>query len=236
MRARGSIRVPRPMRPVHRAKLAAMNLVACSDPHGRLDVARALAAATADAAVCAGDLGDRGRDAIPVLETLAGAARPLLVVSGNHDRLAELGAFAAARPHVHLLHGTRVEIEGVAFVGLGCAVALAEPSPSSEWLHEDEAAALLAPHASCDVLISHTPPRGTADRHFDGSAGGSVAVREAIARMRPSLCLCGHVHGSQGVRARLGATLVHNLGPAISAYRRAGAPVAGGSRAWRPVR
>ena len=195
-----------------------VRIVACSDPHGRVEVARALVEASgpADVAVCAGDLGDRGLGARRMLSALAEAPSPLLIVSGNHDRLDELAALAGRWPHVHLLHGTRVEIAGARFVGLGGAVALAEPSANSEWVHESDAAALLAPHGACDVLVSHTPPAGAADAHFDGSSGGSAAVREAVERLRPALCLCGHVHGSHGVRTRLGGTLVHNLGPVVS--------------------
>ena len=197
-----------------------MKIVACSDPHGRLAPARALVAASAGAhvAVCAGDLGDRGLGAAAVLEALAGVACPLLIVSGNHDRLDELASLVAGRDRVHLLHGTRAEIGGVAFVGLGSAVALAEPSPKSEWLHETDAERLLASHGACDVLVSHTPPRGAADVHPDGSSGGSEAVARAVRRMAPALCLCGHVHRSHGVRARLGTTLVHNLGPTVSVH------------------
>ena len=201
-----------------------MRIVACSDPHGRLDVARALVAASrsADVAVCAGDLGDRGRGAPAMLAALAEAACPLVVVSGNHDRMDELAALAERWLAVQEVHGARVALGGAGFVGLGGAVALAEPSANSEWVHERDAAALLAPHRACDVLVSHTPPAGAADVHFDGACGGSVAVREALERLRPALCLCGHVHGSHGVRTRLGATLVHNLGPAVSCHEVSG--------------
>jgi len=197
-----------------------MKLVVFSDPHRRLGAARALVAASdeADVAIGGGDFGDRGQGSLEVLSILATVRCPLLIVSGNHDRLSTLAAFAEQHDHVQLLHGTAVTIDEVRFVGIGSAIAGAEPSPNSEWLHEDEAAALLAPHRHCDVLISHTPPLGAADIHPDGMTGGSITVRDTVQRLSPSLCLCGHVHRSHGVQARLGRTLVHNVGPRVAVH------------------
>ncbi len=204
-----------------------MKIVAFSDPHRDLDAARALVIASvyADVATGAGDFGDRGVGASEVLEVLAAVHCPLLIVSGNHDRLTELACLADRWPHVHLLHGSTITIDGVVFVGLGGAVARSEPSSNSEWVHEADAATLLEAHERCDILISHTPPVGAADIHPDGTSGGSTAVRTAVLRMHPELCLCGHVHCSHGVRAHVGATLVHNLGPDIASFRLGNGPM-----------
>lgn len=194
-----------------------MRIVAFSDPHRDTSIARAVLDASADAelVVGAGDFGDRGIGAFDTLDILASIRCPLLIVSGNHD-LDDLACFSAAHRHVHLLHGDAIDFEGLRFVGLGSAVAHEEPSPDSEWLHESDAAGLLATHRRCDVLISHTPPRGAADIHPDGTSGGSDAVRDAIERLAPMLCLCGHVHHGHGVQAHIGRTRVHNLGPVVS--------------------
>ena len=198
-----------------------MRIVAFSDPHREVAAAHRVrhASAAADVVVGAGDFGDRGRGARDTLDVLADLHCPLVIVSGNHDRVDELADFAATHAGVHLLHGDGVDIDGVRFVGLGSAVARAQPSPNSEWLHEDEAARLLAAHVRCDVLVTHTPPRGAADVHPSGRSGGSEAVRAAVLRLAPALCLCGHVHRSHGVRVRLGPTRVHNLGPVVSRHR-----------------
>jgi len=197
-----------------------MKLVAFSDPHRRQASAHALVAASdaADVAIGGGDFGDRGQGALEVLSILARVRCPLLIVSGNHDRLDTLESFADEHDHVQLLHGTAVTIDGLRFVGIGSAIATAQPSPNSEWLHEDDAAALLDRHRRCDVLISHTPPWGAADLHPDGSSGGSVAVRGFIERLSPALCVCGHVHRSHGAQARIGPTLVHNVGPRVAVH------------------
>jgi Icc-related predicted phosphoesterase len=47
-----------------------------------------------------------------------------------------------------------------------------------------------------------------------GQSLGSVAVRQAIDRLRPRLVVCGHIHGSGGQQVLLGPTPVVNAGPA----------------------
>lgn len=192
-----------------------LRLFAFSDPHADVAAMRRLAVegAGADLLVGAGDFGDRGRGATAALEALDAVTCPVLIVSGNHDRLPELHAFAATRANIHLLHGSAVQIGGLRFLGIGSAIARREPSPNSEWMHEDEATRLLSPHTAASVLISHTPPAGAADKHPSGQSGGSTAVRDAVLRLKPALCLCGHVHNEHRTQQLLGTTLVHNLGP-----------------------
>ena len=54
-----------------------------------------------------------------------------------------------------------------------------------------------------DILISHQPPYGFGDRSFDAGSGkvkhlGSRELLLAIARVRPKLVICGHIHDGYG--------------------------------------
>ncbi|NPA84827.1 MAG: hypothetical protein GXO07_02330 [Crenarchaeota archaeon] len=71
----------------------------------------------------------------------------------------------------------------------------------------------MLPKERCDVLVSHTPPKGYLDysNYHGGGHVGSEAVREWIARFQPLLGLHGHVHESPGA-AKLGRTLLVNPG------------------------
>ncbi|OAA73618.1 Metallophosphoesterase domain protein [Cordyceps fumosorosea ARSEF 2679] len=52
-----------------------------------------------------------------------------------------------------------------------------------------------------DVLLTHGPPRGL----LDGDGRGCPLLRREVARARPRLLVCGHVHAGRGV-----ATLRHD--------------------------
>ena len=71
----------------------------------------------------------------------------------------------------------------------------------------------LLPKEPCDVLVSHTPPKGYLDysNYHGGGHVGSEAVREWLESFQPLLGLHGHVHEARGV-ARLGRTLLVNPG------------------------
>ncbi len=71
----------------------------------------------------------------------------------------------------------------------------------------------MLPREPCDVLVSHTPPKGYLDysTYHEGGHVGSEAVREWIQLYQPLLGLHGHVHESGGV-AKLGGTVLVNPG------------------------
>ena len=74
-------------------------------------------------------------------------------------------------------------------------------------------ASLQAASGSPMILVSHTPPYKLLDRsqRFVRGHIGSPAVRRFIARHKPLLVFCGHVHSHGGCEARVGATTVINL-------------------------
>ena len=72
---------------------------------------------------------------------------------------------------------------------------------------------LQAANGSPIILVSHTPPYKVLDRsqRFVRDHIGSPAVRRFIAKHKPLLVFCGHVHSHGGCEARVGATTVINL-------------------------
>jgi Icc-related predicted phosphoesterase len=55
---------------------------------------------------------------------------------------------------------------------------------------------------SCDVVVSHVPPRGILDHHYMGGRPvGCAVIRRGVERMKggpPFLWLCGHIHEGRG--------------------------------------
>jgi Icc-related predicted phosphoesterase len=161
-----------------------MRILACADLHGRAErVARvrALAAEHSPAVVLLpGDL-THAVTGEDALTLLGTLPMPVLAIPGNMD-----GPRAVAEIHSRgrLLGAEPVIIDGVSFGGPHVATA-------------------------CDILVTHEPPQGTLDTVSTGTHIGSRAVRELVARLRPRLLTCGHVHESPGVD-KLGDTVVVN--------------------------
>jgi Icc-related predicted phosphoesterase len=174
-------------------------------------------------------------EALRVLEPAARSARKLLAQIGNMDK-AEITATLKDRGWN--LHAEAVRVfPGVYALGLGACPLTPFHTPSeyseehlAERLEEATAAAETAfaaerasragdaalPEHPVRVLVSHTPPYGTAcDRLKTGGHAGSRAVRDFIEQYRPAVCLCGHIHEARG-EDRLGSTQIVNPGPLSS--------------------
>lgn len=192
-----------------------MKLLLFSDLHVNAHAARDLSerARDADVLVGAGDFANIRRDLHVCLDILREVDRPVVMVAGNNESTEELRDACRGWPGAVVLHGSGVEIDGVSFFGLGGGVPV---TPFGSWsydLTEDEAAGLLAEAPAGCVLVSHSPPKGAVDVSSRGQSLGSVAVRDAIERLRPRLVVCGHIHACAGEVAHLGPTPVVNAGP-----------------------
>lgn len=195
-----------------------MRILAFSDLHASAARAAALVEASreADLVIGAGDFCNARRGLPEAMALLEGLAAPMLAVPGNAESAGELRA--AAGPGVTVLHGEGAEVGGIRVFGLGCGVPV---TPFGAWscdLTEAEAEALLDRCTACDILVTHSPPKGVADVTSTGLSVGSTAIRDAIARLRPALALCGHIHDSWGAEGRIGASRVVNLGPAPTLF------------------
>lgn len=200
-----------------------MRILAFSDLHMARARAADLVAASreADLVIGAGDFGNMRQGIAEAMAMLAGIEAPLLMVPGNNESEDELRG--AAPEDAHVLHGAAIEIGGLRIFGLGGGVPVTPFGPWSWDFTEGEAAALLAGADGADIVISHSPPKGTVDRTSTGHSVGSTAVRDAIDRVQPALLLCGHIHDCWGEEARRGETRVVNLGPTVNWFDLQGA-------------
>jgi len=188
-------------------------ILAFSDLHHARARAEALVAAAegVDLVVGAGDFCNMRQGLAGAMGLIAGLPRPCILVPGNAESAEELAEAAPAGMTV--LHGAGTEAAGLRLFGLGYGVPV---TPFGDWscdLDEAAAAALLARCEAADILVTHSPPKGVADRTSSGRSVGSTAIRDAIARIAPRLALCGHIHDSWGREGRIGPTRVVNLGP-----------------------
>ncbi len=192
-----------------------MNLLLFSDLHADTAAAQRLVelAKRADVLIGAGDFGIMRSKISACIDVLKEVAKPAVLVAGNAESAEELADACRAWPSAHVLHGSGIHLDGVDFFGVGGAIPI---TPFGAWSYdfsEEEAAKFLANCPTECVLVSHSPPKGASDRSSRGDSLGSTAVREAVERCQPKLVVCGHIHGSWGVREMIGSTTVINAGP-----------------------
>lgn len=193
-----------------------MKILAFSDLHRSRTRAEEIVGLSrvADLVIGAGDFGNMRKGVAEALGFFAGIETDFVVVPGNNESLEELQA--AVPEGAHVLHGDTLEIGGVKIFGIGGGIPV---TPFGDWswdFTEDEAEALLAGADGADVIISHSPPKGIADRTGSGLSVGSTAVYAAAERVQPRLLLCGHIHDCWGEEGTIGKTRVRNLGPTVN--------------------
>ena len=60
-----------------------------------------------------------------------------------------------------------------------------------------------------DIIINHSPPFGVLDWANRGCHAGCQALAQAVIRVRPRICISGHIHEDAGV-SQVGETLYIN--------------------------
>ncbi len=197
-----------------------MRIIAITDIHGRSEKAEKLAKALRrmefDLILIAGDLTNfQGREkAEAVLGPILSLQRPIFSVFGNCDGrdvpefLMEKGV---------LVHGRRVEFNGVGIIGLGGS----NRTPfGTIWEFEEEEIrrVLERNYRDGDIILSHAPPYKTkADRVHFGMHVGSRALRAFIEEKQPPLVITGHIHEGRSVD-NIGKTVIVNPGPLFRGY------------------
>ena len=122
------------------------------------------------------------------------------------------------RDSVFDIHGTPMRVNGFTIIGqegssLSDGRGLGRLIYTEDEIERHLCASLQAANGSPIILVSHTPPYKVLDRsqRFVRDHIGSPAVRRFIAKHKPLLVFCGHVHSHGGCEARVGATTVINL-------------------------
>jgi Icc-related predicted phosphoesterase len=193
-----------------------LKLLLFSDLHTDTAAAKRLVerARQADIVVGAGDFANARRGVSICIELLKQIQQPAVLVPGNNESHDELVDACATWPSAAVLHGSGIELLGVPFFGVGGGIPV---TPFGDWsfdFSEADATRLLSECPAGGVLVSHSPPNGAVDQTSAGASLGSIAVREAVVRLKPRLVVCGHIHASAGKRAQIGLTPVINAGPA----------------------
>ncbi len=196
-----------------------LRILAISDAHGAKDMLRKVldVVIDVDAIVFCGDAApySNPNDVDYLFDELERKGVKSFVVPGNMDNpRAYLGKQSSI---VEVIHERVAVYRGYSFIGIGGST----PTPFRTVfeLSEDHIGKVLdklwieAAKRGPVIVVSHTPPYGTACDLAQGSMHvGSQALRKFIEDKVPLLCLCGHIHESRAVD-RVGATTIVNPGP-----------------------
>ncbi len=193
-----------------------MRILQVSDVHGSKKAAFSAAELArregVDLIVLAGDVTTFGTvgEVAEILRILSSSGVQVVYVPGNCDP-PELLRGDVGLEGVRNVHGRTFSIGGLRIGGIGGGLA---GGPRS-WidLTEQEMREVIGSLGKVDLLVSHTPPHGTAADYLRGRHVGSVTVREYCLREEPIAVLCGHIHEARSV-STLGRAVVVNAGPA----------------------
>ena len=193
-----------------------MKILQLSDVHGSKKAASYAAELAkregVDLIVLAGDVTTFGtiKEVAEILKALSSSGVQLVYVPGNCDP-PELLRNDVGLEKVVNVHARTVSIGGIRVGGIGGGLA---GGPRS-WidLTEEEMREVIDSLGMVDLLVSHTPPHGSAADALGGRHVGSVAVREYCLKAEPIVVSCGHIHEARSV-SKLGRTVVVNAGPA----------------------
>jgi predicted phosphodiesterase len=195
-----------------------MRIVALSDTHGWH---RQVTVPPGDVIIHAGDLTRHG-DANGLKGFFAWYSslpfRHRLCVAGNHDAIFEREPAIAAQlvpAGVTYLQDSGCEIDGVRFWGSPVQPTFLNWSFNrSRGLEIDQHWQQIPP--GTDVIITHGPCHGKLDL-VSGEHVGCEMLRSRLEILKPSLHICGHIHGASGVDG-LGSTTLVNAAICTEAY------------------
>lgn len=175
-----------------------MRIASVSDIHGDSRghelLERVIRATSPDLLIINGDITTFGPASVAE-SILANLSIRCAAVPGNCDPDEVLRVI---EKHCISLHGKRVDIDGIQFVGLGGAPCCTLATPRE--IPDDEIDSMLSSTMveKC-VVVSHAPPSGILDLTRSGKSLGSMVLAEYVSRFRPRLVLSGHVHEARGV-------------------------------------
>ncbi len=198
-------------------KTKKLRLLVASDVHGDVRTMKKLAQMAdeqdVDAVVLCGDLTDFDMYGKGLIMPFLEIKKEVLFVQGNHDITA--GEVLSEKYKIKNLQFYPAIIKNVGFFGCGSA------SAGPYFLTEEEIASYIdkgfekVRAAEKKVLVTHMRPKGSVIEKIAPwlRYSGSASIREAIAKFKPDINICGHIHEAQDLDEKMFSTMVIGTGP-----------------------
>src|SRR3989338_2088533 len=185
-----------------------MRILAFSDVHNSESALRAIEkkAKKADLLACAGDFTYFEEGMARVLRRLNSFGKTVVLVHGNHEEPGNVKKLCSSLKNINFVHKKTLRINGYAFVGHG-----GEGFALESKAFERFASRLKFRKGERIVLVTHQPPHKT-KLDFIWAHHGNKSYRKFIAKQKPVLAICGHLHETAVMEDKLGRTRLINPG------------------------
>lgn len=182
-----------------------VTIVAMSDSHGKH---RDVIVPPCDILIHAGDItnfNDRGHYDDFFKWFQEQPATHKVFIGGNHDDYLEDhphdNEYLLSYPQIHYLENTGIELMGLKIWGSPVQTDFFKMAFSRKRIEREVEWAKVP--EGVDVLVSHCAPFGVLDRNEGDNFTGCDVLMDNIVRVRPKLCLFGHIHEAYGVTSKI---------------------------------
>ena len=194
-----------------------MKILAASDIHDDKktieDLIKLAEDEKVDLIILAGDLTFGESNVLNIVGPFKKGGKPIIIIPGNHETDATVDFWVKKySPGVYNLHGNAMKIYDIGIFGVGGANIGLFQLDDSEFFEMLEKANKKVKDARIKIMVTHAPPYGTKVDMIGLSHVGSKGIREAIEKLKPNLCLCGHIHETFGIEDKIGKTKIINVG------------------------
>ena len=137
----------------------------------------------------------------------------VFIIPGNHETNSQMNSLK--EKFVHNIHQKSFNLGSILFIGCGGSTftPFNTPFEMSEKEFEKAISKLKTQdHRLKILLLTHEPPYGT-KLDYLGEHEGSKSIRKFIDKHQPDYNICGHFHENEGLKDKIGRTIVINPGP-----------------------
>ena len=195
-----------------------LKILAFSDMHGSEKHLKALAAKAkkADVIVCAGDFTVFENNILRIMRKLDAIGKPVILVNGNHEDPMLVSEICRKLKNIRFVHrGIHRESKypDYAFAGHGGEGFDLVSEDFERFVKRASPQLLrLKKEGRKIIFVTHQPPHNT-KLDFIWDHDGSKSYTKFIKRFQPVVAICGHLHETQGMRDKIGKTVIINPGP-----------------------
>ncbi|MBI2105391.1 metallophosphoesterase family protein [Candidatus Woesearchaeota archaeon] len=189
-----------------------MKLFTFTDTHGSkkiiLELIKKIKKANPNLIICSGDLTNFGIGLKKILKEFEKLNTPLLIIPGNHETNSELTAACKKTKFAVNVHKKIYSINDYLFFGFGLGGFQSKNIELEKLISKIKKVSI----GKKFIFVTHQPPYNTELDKMPNGHAGSISARKFIKKIKPIMCICGHLHENENKFDKIGKTLIINPG------------------------